>query len=187
MVISGESTLIRIVKRAPAIIVAGCFLVELASNLAPGQATKSASVFKPALDEIRSRTRIPILLPSKLPSAVPESGIELARGEVRGRTAISFRSTTRKMLTPATLLASGGSTVILQDRDLPSSIRVPLSGGRNGIFRAVSCGVSCAPANLWWEQNRVMYQIQIKLRPTLPQQDQQNILVEAANGSVPAT
>lgn len=54
------------------------------------------------------------------------------------------------------------------------------------MFRAVSCGGSCAPANLWWEQSGVMYQIQIKLRNGLTEKDQEKILVETANSTVPA-
>jgi hypothetical protein len=78
----------------------------------------------------------------------------------------------------------GGSTLILHDPDLPNGARVTLSNGRAGIFRRVSCGGSCAPANLWWVQNGVMYQIQVKLRPDLPEKDQQKILVETANSTV---
>jgi hypothetical protein len=68
--------------------------------------------------------------------------------------------------------------------DLPNTRPVALAGGLIGMFRAVSCGGSCAPANLWWEQNGVMYQIQIKLRSTLRERDQERILVETANSAV---
>jgi hypothetical protein len=78
----------------------------------------------------------------------------------------------------------GGSTQILQDRDLPNSTRVSLADGRGGIFRSVSCGGSCAPANLWWEQSGFMYQIQVKLSSEMPDEEQQKILVETANSIV---
>lgn len=185
MAISGAPALIRILKRAPAFLLAGCFLSGLGSSCALGQATKPARVFKPALDEIQFRTRLRILLPSKLPSAVPESAIELAKGEVT-KDGYFISLYYSKDASASYAAGFGGSTSILQNRDLPNSIRVPLSDGRNGIFRRVSCGGSCAPANLWWEQNGVMYQIQIKLGYDLPEKDQQNILVEAANASVPA-
>src|SRR5579871_485569 len=42
-----------------------------------------APVFAPALEEIQSKARIPILLPSTLPSGIPASGIKLASGELR--------------------------------------------------------------------------------------------------------
>jgi hypothetical protein len=71
-------------------------------------------------------------------------------------------------------------------RDLPNTRRVALSRGRKGMFTPVSCGGSCAPANLWWEQNGVMYQIQIKLRSSSTEKDQEKILVETANSIVTA-
>jgi len=85
----------------------------------------------------------------------------------------------------ATLAAGfGGSMRIFQN--LPNTRRVALSAGRTGMFRPVSCGGSCAPANLWWEQNGVMYQIQIKLRSDSTEKDQEKILVQTANATVTA-
>jgi hypothetical protein len=180
MAIYGESPLTRMVKHASLFILASCFLTELGSNLAIGQATEPARVFKPALDQIQSKTRIPMLLPSRLPSAIPESGIKLARGEVR-KDGYFISLFYTKDANASYAAGFGASALILQDHDLPNSARVALSGGRTGIFRPVSCGGSCAPANLWWEQNGVMYQIQVKLGYDMPEKEQQNILVEAAN------
>ena len=55
-----------------------------------------------------------------------------------------------------------------------------------GMFSPVSCGGSCAPANLWWQQNGLMYQIQIKLESRSAERDQEKILVETANSMVTA-
>jgi hypothetical protein len=71
-------------------------------------------------------------------------------------------------------------------RDLPNTRPIALAGGRTGMFVPVSCGGSCAPANLWWKQNGVMYQIQMKLGSTARETDQQRILVDMANSTVPA-
>jgi hypothetical protein len=151
-----------------------------------GQAKEPAPVFRPALEQIQSQTRIPILLPSRLPSAVPESGIKLASGEVRKDG--YFISLYYSEDAAASYAAGfGGSTVILKSQDLTNIRRVVLSGGRTGMFRPVSCGGSCAPANLWWEQNGVMYQIQVTLGSALNEKDekrQERILVEIANSIV---
>jgi hypothetical protein len=174
---------LRVLKRICSWILLGCFFIELGSNSALGQPKGPARIFTPALEEIQSKTRIPILLPSKLPRAVPENKIKLASGEVRKDG--YFISLYYSEDANASYAAGfGGSTLSLQDRDLLQSFRVALSDGRLGIFRPVSCGGSCAPANLWWEQNGVMYQIQVKLRPDLPEKDQQKILVEIANSTV---
>jgi hypothetical protein len=178
-----EPALRPLTKRACTFILAGCFLVELGANPALGQTKGPARVFTHALEQIQSKTRIPILLPSKLPSAVPESGIKLASGEVRkDGYFISLYYTEDGNASYAA--GFGGSTFILQDRDVTNSARVALSDVRTGIFRPVSCGASCAPANLWWEQNGVMYQIQAQLGPGMPERDQQKILVEMANSTV---
>jgi hypothetical protein len=52
------------------------------------------------------------------------------------------------------------------------------------MFMPVSCGGSRAPANLWWEQNGVMYQIQIKLKSSTTEKEQERILVETGNLTV---
>lgn len=148
-----------------------------------GQAKGPARVFKPALEQIQSKTHVPILLPSKLPSDIPENGIRLASGEVRKDG--YFISLYYSADSNASYAAGfGGSSLILHDRDLPKSTRVGLSDGRTGIFRPVSCGGSCGPANLWWEQNGVMYQIRVELSPDLSEKEQQKILVETANSTV---
>jgi hypothetical protein len=51
-------------------------------NSVMGQAKEPAPVFRPALEQIRSQTRIPILLPSNLPSRIRERDIKLASGTV---------------------------------------------------------------------------------------------------------
>jgi len=63
------------------------------------------------------------------------------------------------------------------------------SGGRPGPGRrarsAPSCGGSCAPANLWWEENGATYQIQLKLSSATDEREQERLLVETANSVVP--
>jgi hypothetical protein len=158
------------------------FFTYFGLNFLLGQTKEPARVFRSALEEIQGKTRISILLPSKLPPDIREGDIKLAFGEVRddGYFISLYFS---EIGSGATFAAGfGGSTRVF--RDLPNTRRVALTGGRIGIFRPVSCGGSCAPANLWWEQNGVMYQIQITLGSTSKEKDQEKILVETANSSV---
>jgi len=148
------------------------------------QAKGPAPVFGPALEQIQSQTRIPILLPSKLPSAIPEKDIKVATGEVREDGYFISLYFSEDGGDAAFASGFGGSTRIFGPKDLPNTRAVALSGGRTGMFRPVSCGGSCAPANLWWEQNGVMYQIQIKLGSGSPEKDQEKIVVETANLTV---
>ena len=144
---------------------------------------KPAPVFDPAIQEIRDKVQIPILLPSKLPSVIHEPEIKLALGTVSG-SGYNIELYYSEVGSGATFAANfGGSTQVF--RDLPNTRRVKLTNGIEGMFRPVSCGGSCAPANLWWEQNRVMYQIQIKLSSTTNEKEQKRVLVETANSVVP--
>lgn len=172
------------IKKTVAALVLLLF-ADFGSNFAMGQGKGPASIFRPALEQIQAQTQIPILLPSRLPSAIPESAIKLASGEVTKDG--YFISLYYSEDANASYAAGfGGSTYILKIQDLPSTRRVALSGGRTGMFRPVSCGGSCAPANLWWEQNGVMYQIQIKVGSGSMEKDQEKILVETANSIVTA-
>jgi hypothetical protein len=70
--------------------------------------------------------------------------------------------------------------------DLGNVQRTALAQGLIGFFRAVSCGGSCAPANLWWQQNGVLYQIQLELSSTMAERDQLKALTAAANSAITA-
>jgi hypothetical protein len=169
-------------KRVPILAVVLLFFTDFGFNSLLGQAKAPAPVFRPALEQIQSKTQIAILLPSKLPSTIRERDIKLAEGTVTEDG--YFISLYLSDLQSGASFAAGfgGSPRVF--RDLPNTRRVSLAGGRTGMFRPVSCRGSCAPANLWWEQNGVMYQIQITLGSTSREEDQERILVETANSTI---
>ncbi|PYS47588.1 MAG: hypothetical protein DMG13_27485 [Acidobacteria bacterium] len=148
----------------------------------PTQAAVPARVFEPAIAEIRGQTKLRILLPSKLPAVIHERDIKLALGMVL-ENGYSISLYYDEEASGASFAATfSGSTDVF--RDLPNTQPATLANGIVGIFRPVSCGGSCAPANLWWEKDGVMYQIQIKLLSTMDEQEQQKIMVETADSSV---
>ena len=67
---------------------------------------------------------------------------------------------------------------------LPNVRKVELSHGLRGYFRPVSCGGSCAPANIWWRNDRVLYQIQMVFPSTLRESDQQRAITAVANSAI---
>ncbi len=143
---------------------------------------KSAPVFESAFQDVRGKVQIPILLPSKLPDVISVPDIKLAYGEVR-KTGYEISLYYSDLGTDAALAASFiGSTDI--EKSVPGTSRAVLANGIAAMFRPVSCGGSCAPAILWWQQGSVMYQIQIKLRSTSRRSEQQQILVDTANAMV---
>lgn len=182
MPVHRESAGLRIIKAALVITLVMLLFIGFRLNSVTAQAKAPAPVFRPALEQIQSQTRIPILLPSKLPSAIREKDIKLAWGEVREDGYFISLYFSEPAANATYAAGFGGSTRIFRDLGR----RVALSGGHTGMFRPVSCGGSCAPANLWWEQNGVMYQIQIRLRSDSTEKDQERILLETANSVVTA-
>jgi hypothetical protein len=167
-----------------ALVLSLLIVAELAPNFATAQVGRPASVFRSPLQQIQSQTKIPILLPSKLPPIIIEKDIKLAMGEVKEDGYLISLDYSDLGEVSALAATFSGSTQKFGPDDLRNAGRVALSGGRTGWFRPVSCGGSCAPANLWWEQNGVTYQIQIKLRSDTTEKYQQKILVETANSVV---
>lgn len=54
-------------------------------------------------------------------------------------------------------------------------------------FLPVGCGGSCAPANLWWQRDDVVYAIQIMLPYDMAPRAQAKVLVGTANAMVHLT
>jgi hypothetical protein len=121
---------------------ARCFAVLLtyfACNSLLAQATKPAAVFKAALDDIQGKTRIPIMLPSKLPAPIRESDIKLASGEVREDGYFISLYLGETGSNASYIAGFGGSTRTLQATELPNTHTVELTHGRTGysdLFRA---------------------------------------------------
>jgi hypothetical protein len=139
-------------------------------------------IFETAIDEIRNKTDIPIMLPWKLPWLDNPEYIKLALGRIRDD-GYFISLYYDEPGTGATYAAGFGASKNIY-RDL-SKRRVRIAGGVVAQFRPVSCGGSCAPANLWWEQNGVQYQIQIRFSSAEKEEVQQSILIETASSFVP--
>lgn len=144
-----------------------------------GQTGDADPIFRPALKEIQSKILFPIVLPSKL-TYFRAGDIKFASGEVREDS--YFISLYYSEEGNNATYAAGFSGSVTSDP--PNTRGVKLAGGRTREFRPVSCGGSCAPANLWWIQDGIGYGIQIKFRSDVPETDQEEILVEMANSSV---
>ncbi|HXP40020.1 MAG TPA: hypothetical protein VN833_07095 [Candidatus Acidoferrales bacterium] len=139
-------------------------------------------IFRSVLTEVKAKTKVPVLLPSELPfydvkhatvdkAAAGEYSISLyfELGEGNAGFAASFGASDNSRYSP---------------QELPNVREVKLATGITGFFRPVNCGGSCAPANLWWKEESVLYQIQLKLPPAMPEQNQQRMITAAANSSI---
>lgn len=142
-------------------------------------AVQANELFRPAIEEIRGKTKIPILLPSKLPAETNESAIKSVSGDLTdtGYNISLYYEEGCGNACYAGMLE--GSSHIL--KKIPNTQPAKIKNGIEAKFRPVSCGGSCAPANLWWEQAGAMYSIQIKLNRKMSVNEQKRILVEIAN------
>ena len=154
------------------------------SNLMVGQTSEPSPIFKPALGEIRGKVKIPILLPTRLPDLIGEQKIKGVFGDVRDDGYFISLYYAVGMGDAGYAAGFSGSTRI--DSDLPNSRKVKLADGTIAMFRPVSCGGSCAPANLWWVRNGFEYGVQIAMSSTADEEDQLKVLLETANSMVPA-
>lgn len=179
------------------LIILGCG--ESQDNVTPGivpptneaqaeQRQGPAEVFVPILAELKEKSEVPILLPGELP------------GEIEGLWAfVEAEETDYKILIhyendDGTQLGSGATFYGMfagAKGQLPAGLpnhpevrEVKLADGNAGFFMPISCGGSCAPANLWWVKDGVLYQIQLKLLSRLSDQDQETAITTVANSAI---
>lgn len=140
-------------------------------------ADKPDHVFKPALEQIKGKVKIPILLPTRLPTEIQTSKIKVVEGSVKDKgysIILSYGDCGNACFAGS----FAGTPAVNPWQKKKGQTKLP-----NGImarFMPVSCGGSCSPANLWWEQDGVEYAIQLKLISTMSVEKQRKILIETA-------
>jgi len=141
-------------------------------------------VFSNILPIIKSKTHVPVLLPSHLVEPIERAKYVIVQEANANEYSISlyYKLHFGEAGFAGSFAAQAEPRYKLDD--LENVSRVKLQHGRRGFFRAVSCGGSCAPANLWWEQSGITYQIQVKLPPTLSEENQQKAIVSLADSSI---
>ena len=137
-----------------------------------------------ALAEIKAKTSVPVLLPTELPSPFGDAKHAIVDSATAEEYAVSLYY--ELDVGDAGFAASFGAAN--NPRYSPKELRnvreLKLARGTTGFFMPVSCGGWCAPANLWWQQGAVLYQIQLKLPSTLPEKNQQGIITGVANSAI---
>lgn len=143
-------------------------------------------IFTNVLPIIKEKTHMPVLLPSHLVEPIEKAKY----AAVQDANANEYSISLYYKLHVGEAGFAGSFSAQAEPRfkvgDLENVSVVKLTHGLRGFFRGVSCGGSCAPANLWWEQNGVLYNIQVKLPPTLSEESQQKAIVSLADSSITA-
>lgn len=154
------------------------------SQQAGGASQSLPEGFASSVRTVKARTHVPILLPSMLPDPIGKAKHTVVESVTEDSYAISLYY--ELGIGDAGFAANFAAQVRpnFAPEDLANVQRTALAQGLIGFFRAVSCGGSCAPANLWWQQNGTLYQIQLKLSSTMAESDQLKALTAAANSAI---
>jgi uncharacterized protein YecT (DUF1311 family) len=151
-----------------------------------GALQSSPEGFASSVRTVKAKTRVSILLPSVLPDPIGKAKHTVVQSVAEDGYAISLFYELGIGDAGFAANFTGQAKPNYTPEDLANVERTPLAQGLIGFFRPVSCGGSCAPANLWWQQNGTLYQIQLQLSSALSEQDQQKALTAAADSAITA-
>ena len=151
-----------------------------------GHSRGPAQVFKLLLPQIKEKTKVPVFLPSDLPQPIEKAKYSVAGDLQADKYEISLYYELGIGDAGFAAFFTGQADAKYRAEELGNVKEVTLARGTKGFFRPVSCGGSCAPANLWWMDGGVLYQIQLKLSPTMSERDQENEIIAVANSAITA-
>jgi hypothetical protein len=140
-------------------------------------------VFHSVLPEIKSKSHVPLLLPSELPKPIGGAKHALIAKVAANEYAISLYFELGIGDAGFAAYFSGDAAPGYSPRELGNISEVKLANGIRGYFRSISCGGSCAPANLWWEDGGILYQIQLRLSGA-SEQGQEKAIKAVANSAI---
>ncbi len=140
--------------------------------------------FVSALAEVKAGTNIPVLLPTALPRPFSDAKQAVVEKVSADEYAVALYYELGVGDAGFSALFAATNNARYSPRELPNVREVKLADGIVGFFRPVSCGGSCAPANLWWEQGAVLYQIQLKLPSGLGEKKQLGVITAVADSAI---
>jgi len=157
---------------------------NLRSEKAPVQrpetkAAPPAVVFLAILQDAKKQTQLPILLPSELPDSYRGLAALVADAN---KYSISLLTEVDGGRSIAEFMAEKEETY--SAADIGNTKRVTLAKNTIGFFRPISCGGSCAPVNLWWEDDGILYNIQTVMPSDTPEDEQQKLIVPIADSAI---
>lgn len=144
------------------------------------------AIFASVLPRIKKRSHVPVLLPGQLPPPIAKAEhavIGTAEADKYGIALYYERQPDGGYFGFAASFSAERKSKF-DPQELLNSEPINLARHLRGFFRAVSCGGSCAPANLWWEENGVLYVIQLQLSPEMSDRSQENAIVAVANSAI---
>lgn len=140
-------------------------------------------VFGSVLTELKAKTRIPVLLPTDLPKPFCDARNAVLDKVTPDGYGVGVYYELEVGNAGFAASFAGQDNPPYSPEELPNVRRVKLAHGIVGYFRPVSCGGSCAPANLWWRDGP-LYQVQLKLPTILSDKQQKRIITAVANSAI---
>jgi hypothetical protein len=138
------------------------------------------------LAEIKAGTSIPVLLPTELPKPFSDAKNAVVEKIAADEYALALYYELGAGDAGFAAFFAAKNNAPYSPRELGNVREVKLIGNIVGFFRPVSCGGSCAPANLWWERGSALYQIQLKLPSALSEKEQLRIITAVADSAIQA-
>jgi len=120
------------------------------------------SVFASAVPQIKAKSHVPLFLPSELPKAIGDVQYAVVDKAATNEYSASLLYDPDAGDAGFAAMFAGNTAPSYSPRNLPNTHVVKLARGLHGYFRPISCGGSCAPVNLWWQDGSVLYSIQLK-------------------------
>jgi hypothetical protein len=137
------------------------------------------TTFRTHLPKVKRASTVPVYLPTKLPLAGP--AMKLYPTSAGSKNAWDLELSYAAGCGGATA-CFGASFEGRRGGKLPFRSNLRLAGGQPAHYRPISCGASCAPANLWFVHRGVLYQYQVKQ----PLRDTKAALAALANQALAA-
>ena len=150
----------------------------------PKPAARLPEALASVLAEVKAKSHVEVLLPSKLSQPVAKAKYATVDSASEDEYEISLYYELGAGDAGFAALFTANAHPAYGPKDLRNVDELKLARGLVGYFHPVSCGGSCAPANIWWEENRILYQIQLKLSPDLSENDQQKAMLATANSAI---
>jgi hypothetical protein len=163
-------------------VVGGCASGKPAPALPVGRSLPD--VFVSVLADVKAGTTIPVLLPTELPRPFSDAKQAIVEKVSADKYAVALYYELGVGDAGFGAFFAATNNARYSPRELGNVREVKLADGIVGFFRPVSCGGSCAPANLWWEQGTVLYQIQLELPSSLREKKQLRIITEVADSAI---
>jgi hypothetical protein len=142
----------------------------------------AARVFRRVLGKLKRETKVPILLPARLPRTVKESDIHIVQGDGKPdgyEVTLSYKPDCGDACVAGWFEAKRGDKAVMRDFDK----RVRLVNGIRGFYRAKSCGMSCTPPEIDWQYKGVLYAVQFNVNGRSDGQDEA-AMIALANSAI---